>query len=61
MTFIIIFQPEHFPFLGFQADSNYKCRTLFYTAIGRLLLVDLGDEEERFLSFARPLTGKAFS
>eukprot|EP00795_Rhopilema_esculentum_P012102 gene12102-2703_t len=48
--------PEHFPFLGFQADCNFKCRTLFYTAIGRLLLVDLGDEEERFLSFARPLT-----
>eukprot|EP00794_Sanderia_malayensis_P005744 gene5744-6446_t len=48
--------PEHFPFLGFQAGSNYKCRTLFYTAIGRLLLVDLGDEQERFLSFTSRLT-----
>ncbi len=32
---------------------------MFYTAIGRLLLVDLGDEEERFLSFASRLTCEA--
>jgi len=48
--------PEHFPFLGIHAPTITKCRSLFYTALGRFLLVDIGDEEERFQVFAMPLT-----
>jgi exportin-7 len=33
-----------------------RCRTTFYTALGRLLMVDLGEDEERFESFMLPLT-----
>ncbi|XP_012940207.1 exportin-7 isoform X2 [Aplysia californica] len=51
---------EHFPFLGINsgngAPSDMRCRTTFYTALGRLLLVDLGEDEERFYRFMMPLT-----
>ncbi|KAH9499291.1 Exportin 7 [Bulinus truncatus] len=51
---------EHFPFLGINtgngAPSDMRCRTTFYTALGRLLLVDLGEDEERFYRFMLPLT-----
>jgi len=47
---------EHFPFLGVDAGSVTKCRSLLYTALGRLLLADIGDEQERFRMFALPLT-----
>ena len=50
--------PEHFPFLGIHTNTVTKCRSLFYTALGRFLLVDIGDEEERFKVFIMPLTGK---
>lgn len=36
---------EHFSFLGVNNQSNLsdmRCRTTFYTALGRLLMVDLG-------------------
>ena len=33
-----------------------RCRTTFYTALGRLLMVDLGEDEERFENFMIPLT-----
>ncbi|NXF13297.1 XPO7 protein, partial [Smithornis capensis] len=36
---------EHFSFLGINNQSNLtdmRCRTTFYTALGRLLMVDLG-------------------
>lgn len=39
------FQSEHFSFLGVNNQSNLsdmRCRTTFYTALGRLLMVDLG-------------------
>ncbi|NXG04507.1 XPO7 protein, partial [Sakesphorus luctuosus] len=39
------FQSEHFSFLGINNQSNLtdmRCRTTFYTALGRLLMVDLG-------------------
>jgi len=49
--------PEHFPFLGIQTATVAKCRSLFYTALGRILLVDIGDEEERFKAFILPLSG----
>uniref|UniRef100_A0A7M5UYT3 Importin N-terminal domain-containing protein n=1 Tax=Clytia hemisphaerica TaxID=252671 RepID=A0A7M5UYT3_9CNID len=51
--------PEHFPFLGAQTNVSRKakkCREKFYIALGRFLLVDIGDEEERFFAFVRPLT-----
>lgn len=38
-------QSEHFSFLGVNNQSNLsdmRCRTTFYTALGRLLMVDLG-------------------
>ncbi|KAK2709562.1 hypothetical protein QYM36_013288 [Artemia franciscana] len=34
-----------------------KCRTTFYTSLGRLLMVDLGEDEERFEQFMLPLRG----
>ncbi|OWK02331.1 hypothetical protein Celaphus_00017874, partial [Cervus elaphus hippelaphus] len=36
---------EHFPFLGISDSyslSDFRCRTTFYTALTRLLMVDLG-------------------
>ena len=37
--------------------SDMRCRTTFYTALGRLLLVDLGEDEDKFDQFMMPLTG----
>lgn len=42
---LLVFQSEHFSFLGVNNQSNLsdmRCRTTFYTALGRLLMVDLG-------------------
>ncbi|CAJ0949288.1 unnamed protein product, partial [Ranitomeya imitator] len=50
---------EHFSFLGINSQSNLsdmRCRTTFYTALGRLLMVDLGEDEEQFSQFMMPLT-----
>ncbi|XP_076102861.1 exportin-7-like [Mytilus galloprovincialis] len=51
---------EHFPFLGINTTSttmaDMRCRTTFYTALGRLLLVDLGEDEDKFDQFMMPLT-----
>ncbi|XP_074643906.1 exportin-7-like [Tubulanus polymorphus] len=51
---------EHFPFLGINTTnsqmSEMRYRTTFYTAIGRLLMVDLGEDEEKFEQFMMPLT-----
>jgi len=38
--------------------ADMRCRTTFYTALGRLLMVDLGEDEERFEQFMMPLEGK---
>ncbi|XP_032482805.1 ran-binding protein 17 isoform X4 [Phocoena sinus] len=50
---------EHFPFLGI-SDSyslgDCRCRTTFYTALTRLLMVDLGEDEDEFENFMLPLT-----
>ncbi|XP_052225839.1 exportin-7-like [Dreissena polymorpha] len=50
---------DHFPFLGINAGTSpitdMRCRTTFYTALGRLLMVDLGEDEERFEQFMMPL------
>ncbi|XP_025828927.1 exportin-7 isoform X1 [Agrilus planipennis] len=48
---------EHFPFLGNTvAISEMRCRSMFYTSLGRLLMVDLGEDEDRFHTFMLPLT-----
>ncbi|CAB4007068.1 exportin-7 [Paramuricea clavata] len=51
---------EHFPFLGANTGGQYtdmRCRTTFYVALGRLLIVDLGENEEKFEQFMIPLSG----
>ncbi|XP_044761440.1 exportin-7 isoform X1 [Coccinella septempunctata] len=48
---------EHFPFLGNNvAVTEMRCRSIFYTSLGRLLLVDLGEDEDKFHTFMIPLT-----
>uniref|UniRef100_K7E3Z4 RAN binding protein 17 n=1 Tax=Monodelphis domestica TaxID=13616 RepID=K7E3Z4_MONDO len=50
---------EHFPFLGVSEGyslSDLRCRTTFYTALTRLLMVDLGEDEDEFENFMVPLT-----
>ncbi|KAL4714799.1 hypothetical protein ACJJTC_002658 [Scirpophaga incertulas] len=49
---------EHFPFLGISrvGTSEMRCRTMLYTALGRLLMVELGEGEERFHTFMMPIT-----
>ncbi|XP_053623394.1 exportin-7-B isoform X2 [Plodia interpunctella] len=49
---------EHFPFLGISGvgTSEMRCRSMLYTALGRLLMVELGEDEERFHAFMMPLT-----
>ncbi|KAF8784840.1 Exportin-7 like protein [Argiope bruennichi] len=48
---------EHFPFLGSAMQvSDMRCRSVFYTALGRLLLINLGEDEEKFEQFMLPLT-----
>ncbi|XP_039433176.1 exportin-7 isoform X2 [Culex pipiens pallens] len=47
---------EHFSFLGTGAVSASRCRSMFYTCLGRLLMVDLSEDVERFNTFMMPLT-----
>ncbi|KFZ68038.1 Ran-binding protein 17, partial [Podiceps cristatus] len=50
---------KHFPFLGVSNNyslSDLRCRTVFYTALTRLLMVDLGEDEDEFENFMLPLT-----
>ncbi|KAM5298237.1 LOW QUALITY PROTEIN: ran-binding protein 17 [Ctenodactylus gundi] len=50
---------EHFPFLGISDSyclSDFRCRTIFYMALTRLLMVDLGEDEDEFVNFMLPLT-----
>ena len=45
LSLLFPLQSEHFSFLGINNQSNLtdmRCRTTFYTALGRLLMVDLG-------------------
>ena len=38
---------EHYPFLGVSvAVTEMRCRSMFYTSLGRLLMVDLGSTSE---------------
>ncbi|XP_031210456.1 ran-binding protein 17 isoform X1 [Mastomys coucha] len=50
---------DHFPFLGISdtySVGDFRCRTTFYTALTRLLMVDLGEDEDEFENFMLPLT-----
>merc|ERR1712012_609926 len=48
---------EHYPFLGVGVSvTEMRCRSMFYTSLGRLLMVDLGEDEEKFDAFMAPLT-----
>ena len=54
-------QPENLPFLAVRDGShglNFRCRTTFYTALSRLLMIDLGEEDEKFVAFMTPIAGK---
>ncbi|XP_075733284.1 ran-binding protein 16 isoform X7 [Rhipicephalus microplus] len=41
---------------GRERGMDMRCRSTFYTSLGRLLMVELGEDEERFIQFMRPLT-----
>nr|XP_039251152.1 exportin-7-like [Styela clava] len=46
-----------FPFLGVNSPiTDLRCRTTLYMALGRLLIVDLGEDEERFDDFMSSLS-----
>lgn len=48
---------EHYPFLGVSvAVTEMRCRSMFYTSLGRLLMVDLGEDEDKFDAFMLPIT-----
>merc|ERR1712126_414114 len=48
---------EHYPFLGVNVGvTEMRCRSMFYTSLGRLLMVDLGEDEDKFEAFMIPLT-----
>ena len=53
---VLLFQADNFPFLGDYSSECLKTRQLFYQSLGRILLVDLGEDEEKFIEFMRPLT-----
>ena len=36
-----------------------RCRTMFYTALGRLLLVELREDEEKLRQFMSPITSES--
>lgn len=38
--------------------NDLRSRTTFYTALGRLLLVELGEDEDKFERFMMPLTSE---
>ncbi len=38
------------------ATGIFHFRTMFYTSLGRLLMVDLGEDEEKFDAFMIPIT-----
>ncbi|CAH8527138.1 unnamed protein product [Schistosoma guineensis] len=55
--------PEYFPFLSSnttielsQLSTISRLRTTFYASISRLLMVELGEDDEKFLNFVSPLT-----
>ena len=58
LSFSLHVQSEHFPFLSVtHSNLDLRCRTVFYIALGRLLLVELGEDEDKFERFISPMTG----
>ncbi|UYV75244.1 XPO7 [Cordylochernes scorpioides] len=52
---------EHFPFLGSSSQmTDTRCRSTFYTSLGRMLMIELGEDEEKFEQFMLPLTSEYF-
>ena len=53
---------DNFPFLGYNNSyiiKDMKCRTTFYMALGRLLNLDFGDNDDtNFDQFIRPLSNQ---
>jgi exportin-7 len=52
---------DNFPFLGYTNPhfvKEMKCRTTFYTALGRLLNLDFSDDDDTFDRFIRPLSNQ---
>ncbi|KAF2366896.1 Armadillo-type fold [Trinorchestia longiramus] len=48
---------EHFSFLGNNVSvKEMRSRTLFYSSMGRLLMLELGEDEDKFIQFMLPLT-----
>uniref|UniRef100_A0A6A7FXJ8 Exportin-7-A-like n=2 Tax=Hirondellea gigas TaxID=1518452 RepID=A0A6A7FXJ8_9CRUS len=48
---------EHFAFLSNVVSvKEMRSRTLFYTSMGRLLILELGEDEDKFDQFMQPLT-----
>ncbi|XP_062503145.1 exportin-7-like [Corticium candelabrum] len=50
--------PEHLPFLISRAGADQldmRYRTTFYSALSRLLMIELGEDEDRFERFMLPL------
>lgn len=48
----------HFPFLGISDNyvTDLRCRTVFFTALTHLLMINLGEDENEFKNFMLPLT-----
>ena len=42
--------------MNFEISFCSRFRSMFYTSLGRLLMVDLGEDEEKFDAFMIPLT-----
>lgn len=56
---MISLQSEHFSFLGTNvAVTEMRNRSMFYTSLGRLFLVDFNEDEERFDNFMLPITSE---
>jgi exportin-7 len=51
---------ENFPFLGFKDEmvNEFKFRTTFYTALGRLINLDFTDDDNTFERFILPLSNQ---
>ncbi|XP_070507748.1 exportin-7 isoform X2 [Chironomus tepperi] len=47
---------EYFSFLGAGNMTNSRCRSIFYTCLGRLLILDLNEDVASFETFMLPLT-----
>lgn len=57
--FLLMFlQSEYFSFLGPGSLVMSRCRSIFYTCLGRLLILDLNEDLGAFETFMSPLTSE---